>query len=539
MVAVWIGPPDQEKLMGEYKDFDANHELGRIELGDLSDSEVLGSGYWDDVRVGRPLGGSGKLFPPEPPADVRGEKAKSEGPILVGREKQLFVDDAVIQSQNRLKRNLHPAIKHPKNPLIVPDRPWEAKSLIQSGMVRKDPQVGRWRCWYTSWGVQVGKPSYVCLAESDDGIIWRKPNLGLYEFHGSKDNNILREGRLIGMWYDSNEKEPTKRYKATVRDGGALVTYSVDGVQWRGSEPPTRGAGGFWAAYSADGLQWRAGGQILEQAYDATTVCWDPTTKKWLASCKVWYQGRRARGFAESADYENWTDTRLSLTIDHDDSPSDQLYHMTITRYESVYIGPMKVYHTDSDRCEIQLAFSRNAKHWVRPDRTPFIANSAQKGAWDYGNMDQVGGWDVVGDEIWFYYGGRSTLHNESPNDGSIGLATLRLDGFMSMDGGADEGVLITQPLILKGKSLFINADAKGGIVKVEVIAGHPAGLASVGADEAVLPYTKAGCAAVARDSLRQEIHWAGTSGLESLQNKPVRLKFYLRNAKLYSFWAE
>lgn len=514
-VSIAVGPPGREKAVGEFEDINAQGDVARVELGDISETGVVGSGHWDDVRIGQALAGEDRISPPEPRSDVRGEVARLPSPVLVGREKQLFVDSLLVQTQQNLKRTFHPVTKFSKNPLIVPDSPWESKSIIALGRMQRDVSSGLWRYWYGAWGKQIGQPTFECLAESNDGITWLKPRLGLQEFAGSKANNIVREGRMFGVRFDGADPDPARRYKAIIRDAGFLLGYSPDGLRWRTTRP------------------------VLDQAYDATSVSWDPVEAKWIASCKIWYQGRRVRGYAESRDFETWTDTALSLTHDEADGAHDQLYHLAIGRYESVYVGLLKIYHTDTDRCDIQLAFSRNAKQWSRPDRSAFIPNGRERGSWDYGNLDQPDGWHVVGDEMWFYYGGRSTLHNESPNDGSIGLAKLRLDGFVSLDAGDQPGVLITQPVVLKGRSLFVNADARGGSLKVEIVDAHNTDASADISDPPVYPFHRGGCVEISGDSVRHEVRWADVSGFESLREQPVRLKFYLTRARLYAFWSE
>jgi hypothetical protein len=277
----------------------------------------------------------------------------------------------------------------------------------------------------------------------------------------------------------------------------------------------------------------------IEQAYDATGFYWDPVGQKWIASCKIFRNGKRARGYAESQDFVHWSDTYLMLTTDEQDHPQDQIYSMRIFRYESVYVGLPKIYHVATDQCDLQVAFSRNARHWERPDRTPFVANSPTRGDCDHGNIDDAGDPIRVGDELWFYYSGRACLHQEEPRDtdGSLCLATLRVDGFVSLDAGGQEGVLLTRPLRLQGESLYLNAEAQGGEIRVEVVEGKDE--AADGPIKALSPFVRANCTPLTADRVRQPVVWERSPGLGALGGRPVRLRFYLRNARLYSFWTE
>jgi hypothetical protein len=444
-------------------------------------------------------------------SDVSRELPVVQYPVAVGSQRQLLFDDAMVESMRDLRRTYHQVTKHAQNPILVPEKPWEtqARSILPLTVLR-DSQSGTLRVWYSAWGKQVDKPTFMCVADSRDGLHWQRPSLGIFEFDGSKDNNILREGRMFRVLFDPRDPDPARRYKAIIRDAGFLAGFSSDGLRWKTTVP------------------------ILQKAYDASSVHWDPVGEKWIASCKIWRDEKRMRGYAESKDFLHWTDIAFMLIADEKDKPGDQLYSMSITPYEGIYLGLLKVYDTAADRCDVQLAFSRNAKHWQRPARTPFLPNSPQKGQWDYGNLDPSGDPIRMGDELWFFYSGRSTLHNEKPNDGAMGVAMLRLDGFASVGGPGQAGVLTTKPLVLRGRSLWVNADAKGGTLRVEVLGAEPdsetPAVASLGHEQ---------CQPITADGVRQEVRWNDRSALGTLGQRPVRLRFQLQNARLYSFWSE
>lgn len=213
--------------------------------------------------------------------------------------------------------------------------------------------------------------------------------------------------------------------------------------------------------------------------------------------------------------------------------PGDQVYAMTTFYYETAYLGLWRVYHAgdtgSSHKVDIQLAVSRNAKHWERPLRMPFIPCSTAEGSWDYGNnapstMPPI----RMGDELWFYYSGRSCDHMgrpKPPGTGAIGLGTLRVDGFVSVDAGDEPGTLLTRPLELEPGRLFVNADADGGSIVAEIVdeTGKP-----------LPPFTFDNCQAAAADSVRQSLTWKGATALPT---SPVRLRFRMTNAELYAFW--
>ena len=129
----------------------------------------------------------------------------------------------------------------------------------------------------------------------------------------------------------------------------------------------------------------------------------------------------------------------------------------------------------------------------------------------------------------WFYYGASASEHGVTGRSGSICLAKLRLDGFVSVDAGDETGRLVTKPFRCDGGRLWINAAARGGLVGVAVL--DEAGIQHEG-------YTRADCALFDGDSVKHNLTWRDKASLDELRGRNIRLKFYLRNAQLYSFAA-
>lgn len=514
-VDLWIGPPGKEVFVDSYNDFAPKEILKTVEVGDTSTKQRHGSGFWDDIRVGGVLGPNQTVAQAEPPLrNVNQERPDFSQPIVLGETRQLFIDDAIIESAENVTRQLHPVQKRNENPLLVPDKPWEGKSVLLYGAVVHDPKADKFKMWYLAWGKHVGQGSYVCYAESNDGIHWHKPELGLVEFEGSKQNNIVMPGwSQTSVHLDSSDPDPMRRYKA-------LLRYN-----------------GIRAFTSPDGLHWADRGPVIDQGYDATTPHWDPIGKKWIAMVKIFRDGKRARGYAESKDFLNWSDTYDMLTTDERDDPGDQMYANCLFHYESAYFGLLRMYHTNIDKVDIQLMTSRNAKHWNRDIRTAFIPTGDKKGDWDFANNSVPSTPPLrMGDELWFYYSGRSTLHNEIPNDGSIGLGTLRVDGFISLDANESAGTVTTRTMTLTktikpdSGDLHINANASQGKVLVEVLdrGGN------------VIPgYAMADCLPIQSNSVGLVVRWRNTKSISALAGQQVQLRFSLQSAELYSFWVE
>jgi hypothetical protein len=230
-----------------------------------------------------------------------------------------------------------------------------------------------------------------------------------------------------------------------------------------------------------------------------------------------------------------WAD-RLDAPRD-DIGTAPELYNLDAIAYESLMLGAFSIWkgHTSDyparDKInEIQLGFSRDGFHWDRPWRQPFIGVSESAAAPNHSNLQSAGGVClIVGDELHFYFSQRQSRDIAMrPGVSSTGLATLRRDGFASMDAGESEGVLTTRLLKFSGKHLFVNADAAGGILQVELLddTGEP-----------IAPFTRDNCIAISADSTRARVEWSGSPDLSALAGRAVRARFFLTRGKLYSFW--
>ena len=118
-------------------------------------------------------------------------------------------------------------------------------------------------------------------------------------------------------------------------------------------------------------------------------------------------------------------------------------------------------------------------------------------------------------------------LGNGMHHNMSIGIASLRRDGFASMttDG---RGSVTTRPVIFSGRHFFVNADARFGALKVAVIDEDGKAVPGFGASD---------CRGLGRtDSTKAEITWKG-GDLSRFAGRPVRFRFDMHVASLYSFW--
>ena len=444
----------------------------------------------------------------EPPAVI---------PIDVGR--QLFVDDFLVE-QTTLKRAFHLAELHPANPVLKPDTAWETATqrdptaMVFSDGVWFDPADKRFKMWYMG-----GYVRGTCYATSKDGIAWEKPPLDV-----KPGTNVVQEGYRdsAAVWLDLEEKDPAKRFKFFV------VQRAPEGQKG-------------WVGYvhaSPDGVHWGKPVAHTPPIGDRSTIFHNPFRKVWVYSIRSGVLGR-SRQYREHADLAAgaaWKPEEAPLWVgaDTNDPPRDdlktppQLYNLDAVAYESLLLGLFTIWPGQPrDRSKpnyVCLGFSRDGFHWSRPDHRPFIGVSEKHGDWNWGNVQSAGGGClVVGDKLYFYFSARAGIKGSTASGVcTTGLATLRRDGFASMDG---TGTLTTRLVSFRGKHLFVNS---AGELQVEVLQddGKP-----------IAPFTRDNCEPLAGDKTLQAVRWKGADDLSALAGKPVRFRFHLAKGSLYAFW--
>src|SRR5262245_29802042 len=103
-------------------------------------------------------------------------------PVQVGNRVQLFVDQMLVRETEKVAFTLHPAEKHPLNPLVKADRPWEVWNAELFGTVLYDEEENVFKMWYTADGEGYFQDIYPTFyATSQDGLHWEKPLVGTLE----------------------------------------------------------------------------------------------------------------------------------------------------------------------------------------------------------------------------------------------------------------------------------------------------------------------------------------------------------------------
>ncbi|MHC4878492.1 MAG: hypothetical protein ACYTGL_18755 [Planctomycetota bacterium] len=477
-------------------------------------------------------------------------------PVDIGLRRELFVDDALIERLEGARRRLHHPVS--REIAIVHDAPWEGAGSGYHTVIR-DGDLYRMYYRGSALGVDNGKlkigRQVYCYAESRDGVTFTKPNLGLFEYNGSKDNNIIWTGvgvHNFAPFLDSNpDCKPDARFKAlagTAAEGGLFAFKSADGIHWsliRKEPVVTEGA------FDSQNLAFFDETAGKYRAYFRTFT-------KGITTGKVWKPaGFRAIRTASSDDFLDWGD---EADLTYKDSPVEHLYTNQIAPYfraPHLLIGfPTRYIErgwSDSMRAlpepklreeraaghlrygtaltEGLLMGSRDGVHFERWNEAFLRPGPERPGTWLYG--DQYIAWHAVEtasslpgapNEL-SLYASEGSWHGDS---NSMRRYTLRLDGFVSVNTGWKGGELITKPLKFDGNQLTLNfATSAAGSIRVELQAvdGKP-----------IPGFALGDCAEVFGDAIDRTVTWKSGSDVSSLAGKPVRLRISLQDADLYSF---
>ena len=475
-----------------------------------------------------------------PMVDSRYPVVMDDWPVEVNSQHQLFIDDGIVARKIGVQRVVEPARKHPSNPIVRPEHPWEDDMVLLYGSVLHDQISNKWRMWYLARNFEDKNPlrTVVCYAESEDGVAWHKPNVGQVQYKGSRENNIvlLNHGQgldTVIVHTDPDSPAGKLRFEMFVYQfqtekltEGIYHYTSPDGLKWTSSEHPILIGAPVWPKNADD--QFRDD-VMLDGIGDVTFLRFEQQYQRYFANLKTMTGPLRSRMQSESKDLVHWTRPRVILRPDRLDDGT-QLYGMTDFAYESLWLGVLQRYMATTDlRLDLTWAVSHDGRNWSRVEpRMPFLSGGI-KGSWDFGNISPANNPPIrVGDELWFYYGGRDTTHNTRPGIGAIGLATLPIDRFVALQ-ATDKGEVLTRPLSGSLGTLHVNANAEGGSLRVEVTdsEGTP-----------IRGYDRQACHVLTADSLNHAVHWDEAAQLEP-SSAPVRLRFIFSDAKLYSFWFE
>ena len=453
-------------------------------------------------------------------------------PIAVGSKRQLFIDELWFDKQEKIKLTRH--TPEAREPVLVGDRPWEKDAIRAYTCVLKDGD--HFRMWYRIYPVTpTGRyteerrgPRLTCYAESQDGVRWEKPDLGIVEWQGSRRNNILFppgdiQGTNACVIIDPNAGGQ-ERYKMITR------TRQV------------------WGYVSPDGLRWKAvpANPLIDDppADSHNVLLWDDERQRYVIYMRgvdpsvpgPFKGGRRSIRRSESQDFRNWSKPELVLTADDRDPDDFHLYTNAAVKYERAertYLAFPMVLHLkrqwpgapNPGLSEVIFATSRDGIRWERRFRHPFLKPGLDELNWVDRNPILSPGIIQTGPgELSMYY----SEYWRSPQS-RVRRAVLRADGFVSVGGPyTGWGEFTTPPLVFSGKQLKLNYHTSGGgtiLVELQQQDGRP-----------ISGFSLEDCPPIFGDKIDAAVHWKERAEVSSLAGRPVRLRIRLRDAHLFAF---
>lgn len=477
-------------------------------------------------------------------ASALAARADGPEPIDLGSRRELFLDRYLIDSLSRLELRLHRPVD--RGPVLAFDKPWEGPFC---GYVTILHPGEKYQAFYRAMGPggvkkDADADQVVCYAESADGVHWTRPSLTLFPRQGEPATNIVlaNAGSVthnFAPFLDSRpDVPPDERYKAVggTRESGLIAHASPDGIHWkRLRDQPV---------FTSREAQVHDGKD--DYVFDSQNVAfWSIKEQRYLLYFRIFQEGQRRIARTESNDFITWKKpTLMEYRRDGQPAPIEQLYtsqthpyfrapqiyvataarfmagRQAITEQQAKAIGVDPGYFHDVS--DAVLMTSRGGNTYDRTFMEAFVSPGV--GAENWTSRTNYPARNVVQTgpaEMSVYLNqnyGQPTAH--------LRRYSLRLDGFASIHADYDGGEMITKPLTFQGPQLLLNfATSAAGGLKVEI--QKPDGTPIPG-------FLLADCDELIGNEVERAVSFKGSS-LDGLAGQPVRLRFAMRDADLFS----
>ncbi len=453
-------------------------------------------------------------------------------PVALDSRLELFVDDLLIDRLDRCVLRLHEP--HPANVALRFDAPWEGAfcgyvTVLQDGDL--------FRCYYRGnprAGRDGSDTEVTCYAESRDGVTFTKPLLGLFEVEGSRSNNVVLAGQPpfshnFAPFLDHRPGVPRdERFKALAgtSERGLHGFVSGDGLRWR---------------------PWRDKPLLTQGAFDSQNVAfWSASEQTYVLYFRTWTQGAFAgyRTISRSTS-TNFTDWSAPVEMRFGDTPPEHLYTSQTHPYfraPHLYLAtPMRFVpgrrvltaeqagrlgvdpNYASDVAEAVFMTTRGGAEYRRTFMEAFIRPGLDPGNWaSRAGLTALGVVPTGEAEISLY----KQAHYAQPSCHLVRY-TLRTDGFVSVNAPYGGGEMLTKPLRFTGRELVVNfSTGAAGSLRAELQDRAGRALPGLALEDAV---EQVG------DEIERVVRWREGSDLGRHAGEPVRLRFVMREADLYS----
>lgn len=456
----------------------------------------------------------------------------TQTPIALGNRLELFVDDYLVERLVDAELRMHHPV--PAETVFRFDQPWEGPYC---GYVTVIKDRDKYRMYYRGLpeaGRDGSSFECTCYAESNDGIAWIKPRLGLFDIFGNRENNVILHGveplsHNFAPFLDNRPGvSPDERFKALAgtSSSGLVAFVSPDGIRWR---------------------KMREEPVITRGALDSQNVAfWSESENAYLCYLRTWteteFGGFRTISRCTSPDFLNWSDlTEMSFG----ETPREHLYtNQTVPYFRAphLYIAtaarfmPGRRVISDEvmrqlggspqyagDCSDTVLLTSRGGSTYDRTFMEAFIRPGIGVENWTSRSNYPARGVVPTGPNEMSVY----VQRNYGQTSHSLQRFTLRTDGFASLHAGYGAGELVTKLLTFDGNRLVMNCStsAAGGI-RVEMLDadGRP-----------IAGFSLADCDEIIGDEIERTVTWKGSHDIGSLSKRPIALRLRLKDADVFS----
>jgi hypothetical protein len=459
-------------------------------------------------------------------------QAASTAVVTLGSRPEMFVDDFLIDTRTNVSLQLQTPMR--REVVLTLDKPWEGVHSAYFTVFQEEPGEGklrRIRMYYRGAVPADNSDQQVCCyAESTNGVDFVRPELGLYQYNGSKSNNIVYRGTAAHNFAPFLDRNPhalsEQKYKALGGISGKLFAFgSPDGIHWTQLTPEP---------------------VLTKGAFDSLNIAfWDTTRKEYRAYSRYWsagdYKGHRDIQSNRSKDFLHWDEPEPNHYTSGDGSrpPEEDFYTSATTPCpgaEQIYLAfpkrfvperkKFKDYQTPGVSDAVFMS-SRDGVNWDRSFGEAWARPGPDPHNWTQrSNMPAWGIVQLEPAEFSLYI----SEHYGWP-DNCLRRLTVRRHGFASVHAGALGGEFTTRPLRLGGTKLLLNyATSAAGALQVEL----------QDASGKVIPgYAISDMPELFGDEFDAEVAWKKHANVAALAGKVVRLRVWLRDADLFALRTE
>jgi hypothetical protein len=448
--------------------------------------------------------------------------------VDIGSNRELFVDGYLIGALEGTEHRLH----HPvaREAVLHYDAPWEGSFCGYNTLIDDGEKYLLYYRGLPVAGADGSENEVTCVALSVDGVHFAKPELGLYEVHGTLDNNVILANDApfshnFTPFLDANpEAAPGQRFKAVAGTAktGLHAFISEDGIHWEHLRDEPILTGG---AYDSQNL-----------------VFWSRSEQCYVCYFRIFVDGVRSVSRTTSNDFLNWTE---ATPMTFGDTPMEHLYtnqtqpyfrapHIYVATPARFMPGRKVIPEGMAERLGANTGYvgdcsdtvfmsTRGGNVYDRTFMESFVRPGYGMENWTSRTNYTCCGIIPTGPATMSFY----IQRNYAQPTQYLQRLELRVDGFASIYADYDGGEFITKPFTFAGKALEINfATSAAGSIWVELQQGDSAPIEG---------FTKDDCDEIIGDQIEREVTWKGNADVSAWAGKPVRLRFVMKDADLYS----